>query len=167
MKYLMFLLISVGFVGYTHAAGKGSAAQDEIYLNPDSLRTINLEGISVYYQNESGNSFPYHVTAIEASYELLQKLIAQTEDDVILSKVYRGESGSFKDIYVYVGMNTARPGSPFKISFVYINQTGRISSVTMSIDGASPGELTLSHGPSESRDHLYAKPGPGNSFFPY
>ncbi|WP_168196535.1 hypothetical protein [Bdellovibrio sp. ZAP7] len=163
----MFLLISVGFVGYTHAAVKGSTPQDQILMNPDSMRAINLEGVSVYYQNENRNVFPYQVKEITASYELLQSLIEQTDDDVILSKVYRGESNSFKDIYVYVSLNTVRPGSPFKINFVYINQSGRVSSVTMSIDSASTGELNLSHGPSDSKDYLYARPGAGNTFFPY
>lgn len=167
MKYLMFLLISVGFAGYTHAAGRGLASQDQTLMNPESMRIINLQGISVYYQNENGNVFPYHVEEIAASDELKQMLIEETEDDVVLSRVYRGESKSFKDIYVYVGMNTVRPGSPFKLNIIYINQSGSVSLIRMSIDGASAGELTLSHGPSESRDYLYARPGAGNTFFPY
>ncbi|MBO9666067.1 MAG: hypothetical protein J7501_04580 [Bdellovibrio sp.] len=174
MKVLMCALVSLTMAACAGQSSRPSAkerevaSQNVIYMNPDTFRAINLEGLSIFnVKDPANNILPYNVTAIEASPEILQALLKETDDDVVLSRVYRAQSATFKDIYVYVGQNISNPGTGFKLNTVFVNNAGHVRSTRMTIESASLRELNLSHGPSDAKEFLIARPKENQTFFPY
>ena len=172
MKALVLLLIGLMFAGCA-SIGSGPhpdrnvASSSAGYLDPHDLAIINLTNISII-DNENQNSFPYAVQPVNsAPIKLLQKLLKESGDDVILSRIFATRSlPTYKNIYVFIGQQIIDADhSNFKLNVVFENSKGHFNTLRYRIVQAQQRVLNLEIGPSDDVQKMEAHN--DTSFFPY